>query len=413
MSQTPQHIQQQQFQHQITHIPLGGNVQFPGFTVPISTANTVGGIPIGVSPQGTITLPNNITVQSLLQSLQQQNKKQQLVQLTQLQLGQHQLQQNQSFQLHFQPAITNSAATIQQSPQQQILPDSSSQDIGGNNLNLSSQISHAPTNSIIAQNVNTDLKSSKKRQYIKRKGTVNTLITNTENLSNVKDNPIYSVLSPKQTTITALDIDANKKTSVDTLKIAETCTTSKSLVSDNKSAPFKSDILTTKKENFKVEVNLTGVQLKDFDDEQLFNKKNLKRSKKPIKIKDFVKDVLKNDTKDVTKSVKFKLIDSPPNTPKKATKAELSLNILKEKNPQKILELEKELAKCQKQLNIEKNKFIAQKKKLDKLQLELEKSSDQIQLVQIDLACQKTDNNCLVAQNIALKYVFLFLYQFF
>uniref|UniRef100_A0A915DXY1 Uncharacterized protein n=1 Tax=Ditylenchus dipsaci TaxID=166011 RepID=A0A915DXY1_9BILA len=50
-----------------------------------------------------------------------------------------------------------------------------------------------------------------------------------------------------------------------------------------------------------------------------------------------------------------------------------------------------------------KNKFSNQKKRMEKLQSDLEKSADAIQLVQIDLACQKTDNNNLTAENIALK----------
>ncbi|KAI1726511.1 hypothetical protein DdX_03232 [Ditylenchus destructor] len=74
-----------------------------------------------------------------------------------------------------------------------------------------------------------------------------------------------------------------------------------------------------------------------------------------------------------------------------------------DENLKRIAELESQLSKAQKQLAAEKNKFINQKKKLDKVQADLEKNADAIQLVQIDLACQKTDNNNLTAENIALK----------
>lgn len=70
--------------------------------------------------------------------------------------------------------------------------------------------------------------------------------------------------------------------------------------------------------------------------------------------------------------------------------------------------------------------MVTQKKRIERLQADLEKSQDAIQLVQIDLACQvganshnfpadysvesppfsllqRTDNNNLTAENIALK----------
>uniref|UniRef100_A0A914HYZ9 Multifunctional methyltransferase subunit TRM112-like protein n=1 Tax=Globodera rostochiensis TaxID=31243 RepID=A0A914HYZ9_GLORO len=52
---------------------------------------------------------------------------------------------------------------------------------------------------------------------------------------------------------------------------------------------------------------------------------------------------------------------------------------------------------------VERNKLTGQKKRADKLQTELDKSLDSVQLLQIDLACLKTDNNNLIAENIALK----------
>ena len=66
-------------------------------------------------------------------------------------------------------------------------------------------------------------------------------------------------------------------------------------------------------------------------------------------------------------------------------------------------DLESQLHKANKQLATEKNKWTSQKKRADKLQGELEKALDSIQLLQIDLACQKTDNNNLIGENIALK----------
>lgn len=398
MSQSPQHIQQQQFRHQITHIPIGSNAQFPSFTVPLSTANTVGSIPIGISPQGTITLPNNITVQSLLQSLQQQNKKQQqLVQLTQLQLGQHQLQQNHAFQLHFQPTISNNVTTVQQSPQQQILPDSSSQDVGGNSFNLSAQVSQSQTtaSTILTQGTITDLKLPKKRQYVRRKGVVS-LLNNADDLNASLESTINAVSSPLQIINTDTNI-SKKNNTIETPKVTE-ITSPKS--SGKKVSQTKSDVSTTKYEEVKVNVVLKDSQ--SDDDEKLTKKKtNVKKNRKSSEIENVVKETLKND-KD-TKNIKFSSkSDSIRKTTKKLLKPEAGNNS-REKDLQKISELEKELAKCQKQLNAEKNKVFAQKKKLDKLQSELEKSSDLIQLVQIDLACQKTDNNSLSAQNITLK----------
>ena len=61
------------------------------------------------------------------------------------------------------------------------------------------------------------------------------------------------------------------------------------------------------------------------------------------------------------------------------------------------------MRKTNKQLVTERNKSAALKKRAEKLQTELDKALDQIQLLQIDLACQKTDNNNLIAENIALK----------
>lgn len=80
-----------------------------------------------------------------------------------------------------------------------------------------------------------------------------------------------------------------------------------------------------------------------------------------------------------------------------------ALQTAKEEDAKKVAELEAQLGKLQKQINAEKNKFNAQKKKLEKVQSELEKSADAIQIVQIDLSCQKADNNNLIAENIALK----------
>lgn len=74
-----------------------------------------------------------------------------------------------------------------------------------------------------------------------------------------------------------------------------------------------------------------------------------------------------------------------------------------DENLKRISELESQLTKLRKQLNAEKNKFNIQKKKLEKAQSDLEKSMDAIQIVQIDLSCQKSDNNNLIAENIALK----------
>jgi FtsZ-binding cell division protein ZapB len=65
--------------------------------------------------------------------------------------------------------------------------------------------------------------------------------------------------------------------------------------------------------------------------------------------------------------------------------------------------VESQLRKANKQLAAEKNKWTSQKKRADKLQGELDKALDSIQLLQIDLACQKTDNNNLIGENIALK----------
>lgn len=70
---------------------------------------------------------------------------------------------------------------------------------------------------------------------------------------------------------------------------------------------------------------------------------------------------------------------------------------------QRIEDLEAQLKKLNKQLLTEKNKAATQKKRADKALSDLEKASDSIQLLKIDLACQKTDNNTLIAENIALK----------
>lgn len=70
---------------------------------------------------------------------------------------------------------------------------------------------------------------------------------------------------------------------------------------------------------------------------------------------------------------------------------------------QQLQEVESQLRKANKQLAAEKNKWTSQKKRADKLQGELDKALDSIQLLQIDLACQKTDNNNLIGENIALK----------
>lgn len=76
---------------------------------------------------------------------------------------------------------------------------------------------------------------------------------------------------------------------------------------------------------------------------------------------------------------------------------------IKSVDGEKMADLESQVKKLQRQLSAEKNKSLAQKRKLEKLQGEYNKASDSIQLLQIDLACQKTDCNNLSAENIALK----------
>jgi FtsZ-binding cell division protein ZapB len=95
--------------------------------------------------------------------------------------------------------------------------------------------------------------------------------------------------------------------------------------------------------------------------------------------------------------------DDQKNMVRMQIKITIKTTVFLNSKQQQLQEVESQLRKANKQLAAEKNKSTSQKKRADKLQGELDKALDSIQLLQIDLACQKTDNNNLIGENIALK----------
>lgn len=230
-------------------------------------------------------IPNNVTVQTLLQTLQQQAKKSQQPFQIQLATLQQQIQQQQL--------------------QQQETPDSSSQDI-------------------------------------------------------------------------VLNIEPSNNTSI---KLEESKILSKKRPMTNKKLPTNSEIDEPSKKTQKLSIEaLPTNHQEDKTEKSVENNKTNTESKKKVCRKLLNKPVVENEVKTTSAN-------------KKSNDEDLK----------KIFDLESQLTKQQKQLNAEKNKFNMQKKKLEKVQNDLEKSLDAIQIVQIDLSCQKADNNNLISENIALK----------